>query len=106
MPGKDGRFQPGESGNMKGRPPGNKAFAALILAELELEDGTNRAVVKLLGHMESEDEKVSMMAITLLLAYGYGRPTMQVDAKVDLGARVVMHFPDNGRGEPEEDDPE
>lgn len=63
-------FQPGRSGNPTGRPKDLPSFRAMVR-----ELGTGPAMECLLRAVEQDDTK----AAEILLAYGWGKPTQQLE---------------------------
>lgn len=89
----NGRFEPGESGNPGGKKKEIEGLAKAIRSQLEknLADGTtvNEAVSQLMVQMRTAAEPRDVIAaIKVLLAYGYGQPTVAVEHEVteSLGA--------------------
>ena len=73
----NGRFQKGESGNPGGRPtlPADirEAFKAKAPQALEV----------LTRCLQSDDDRIAMMAAQAILDRGYGRPTQSIDVRED-----------------------
>lgn len=63
-----GRFKPGVSGNPGGRPAGLEEIRQLA------QQHAPEAIQKLVDHMRSKDERVSIAACNALLDRGYGKP--------------------------------
>lgn len=86
-----GRFKPGQSGNPGGKKPksGDEKLAIQLA-----QDRSSEAMQVLLDIMlESGDPKARIKAAELVLAYGLGRPTQVVDAKVTgdaVDARAII----------------
>lgn len=69
--GKINRFEPGESGNPKGKPPGTKNFSTILRALLESEDrkqggegnAFNIPAAKIHKLMDAKNEAVQLKAV-------------------------------------------
>ena len=83
-----GGFQKGRSGNPGGRPklPADirEAFKAKAPQALEV----------LTRCLQSEDDRIAMMAAQAILDRGYGRPTQSIDANInDNPVRYIVELP-------------
>src|SRR5437867_5226657 len=85
------KWQKGQSGNPKGRPPSGLAIAELARKEVE-----KRSLVATLGKIgarEGEyakvDPAVQLNAIKTLLAYGYGPPRAEIESAEGVVIQVV-----------------
>ena len=83
-----GGFQRGRSGNPGGRPklPADirEAFKAKAPQALEV----------LTRCLQSEDDRIAMMAAQAILDRGYGRPTQSIDANInDDPVRYIVELP-------------
>ena len=83
-----GGFQRGRSGNPGGRPklPADirEAFKAKAPEALEV----------LTRCLQSDDERVAMMAAQAILDRGYGKPTQSIDANInDNPVRYIVELP-------------
>ncbi|HEX2594744.1 MAG TPA: hypothetical protein VHL34_24790 [Rhizomicrobium sp.] len=88
-------FQKGQSGNPKGRPSTGQSIAEYI-RKLGGEDGkTYVDELHTLG-TTSDDPRIRMMAIGLLLDRGFGRPPQDVTlgGQVDTRTTVVHEYHD------------
>ena len=75
------RFQPGQSGNSKGRPPGGTALAERIRAKCG-DDGS--AYVDMLHGIamdEAQPARLRIDAAKVLLERGFGKPPQEVHVK-------------------------
>ena len=84
----NGRFQKGESGNPGGRPalPADvrEAFKARAPQALEV----------LTRCLQSDDERIAMMAAQAILDRGYGKPVQSIDANInDDPVRYIVELP-------------
>lgn len=75
-------WKPSESGNLLGRPPIGKSLAECVRRHVPPE----RIVKKALELMESEDERVQMVALQFLAERGYGKPPSGVDGSGEVTA--------------------
>jgi hypothetical protein len=73
-------WKPSESGNLLGRPPIGRSLAECVRRHVPPE----RIVKKALELMESEDERVQMVALQFLAERGYGKPPPGVDGSGEL----------------------
>ena len=83
-----GGFQKGQSGNPGGRPkvPADirEAFKARAPQALEV----------LTRCLQSDDDRIAMMAAQAILDRGYGRPTQSIDANInDDPVRYIVELP-------------
>jgi len=83
-----GGFHRGESGNPGGRPrlPADirEAFKAKAPQALEV----------LTRCLQSDDDRIAMMAAQAILDRGYGRPTQSIDANInDDPVRYIVELP-------------
>lgn len=69
----DGRFKPGVSGNPGGRPAGLEEIRQLA------QQHAPEAIQKLVDHMRSKDERVSISACNALLDRAYGKPVQTAE---------------------------
>lgn len=83
MPGPGRPFQPGQSGNLNGRPRGH----AKALARKH----TPEAIEALVAALQCPKERVA--AAVALLDRGWGRPTQPVEADLDLQQGWVVCAP-------------
>ena len=84
-----GEFQRGRSGNPGGRPklPADirEAFKAKAPQALEV----------LTRCLQSDDDRIAMMAAQAILDRGYGRPTQSIDANIyDDPVRYIVELPE------------
>ena len=84
-----GGFQRGRSGNPGGRPklPADirEAFKAKAPQALEV----------LTRCLQSDDDRIAMMAAQAILDRGYGRPTQSIDANInDDPVRYIVELPE------------
>lgn len=79
-------FPPGQSGNPGGRKKEIEGLAIAIRTELERnakEGGVNEAVLKALEIMRTAEEpKDQLAALKVLLEYGYGKPSQEIQHQV------------------------
>lgn len=74
------QFKKGQSGNPTGRPKTPEFF----------KQHTKEACDKLVEWMRSDNPKASLAATTLLLAYGLGRPTENVNHSGNITLESVI----------------
>ena len=84
-----GGFQRGQSGNPGGRPklPADirEAFKAKAPQALEV----------LTRCLQSDDDRIAMMAAQAILDRGYGKPTQSIDANInDDPVRYIVELPE------------
>ena len=75
------RFQPGQSGNPKGRPPGGTSLAERLRAKCGDDGG---ALVDKLYNIAMDDEQPTRLQIDaakVLLERGFGKPPQEVHVK-------------------------
>jgi hypothetical protein len=80
-----GSFRPGASGNPKGRPPRGPLDENIVALARQR---TPAAVEALTRALQSPRERVA--AATVLLAYGYGRPSQNVSINGQLNAELIV----------------
>ena len=84
------RFQPGKSGNPKGRPPGIKHKRLRYRCEIE-EILTKATMATILRRLVEEAIAGSQFATKMCLEYAYGKPVQQMDTQVDIQVNTGEH---------------
>jgi hypothetical protein len=82
-------FRPGESGNPRGRPPGNRA-SKIVLWDLKhaARQHCPKALARIVEALDDEDKRIRLLAAELLLERGYGKPEMHAD--IEINHRFVV----------------
>lgn len=81
-----GRFAPGISGNPNGRP----AFPPELRGRLET--SAPHAIDRLIGLLDSDDERIVALAADAILTRLYGRPAQNTETKTEVGSVQQAHL--------------
>ena len=83
-----GGFQRGRSGNPGGRPKLPAEMREMFRAKAP------QALEVLTRCLQSDDDRIAMMAAQAILDRGYGRPTQSIDANInDNPVRYIVELP-------------
>jgi Family of unknown function (DUF5681) len=87
-----GKWQPGESGNPKGRVPAHKIFSNLATEARKYADKALETVVELMG--ASNPANIRLAAAREVLDRGFGRAAQTLDLKADVQSTSLNPFAD------------
>ena len=91
FPAQRGRWQPGQSGNPRGRPPATKTSRDLREAAKALTPKALLTLEKIMDNAKAP-APARVKACEVLMAYGFGRPvnTLSMDDESTAGALIVL----------------
>ncbi len=81
-----GGFQRGQSGNPGGRPKLPAEIREMFQAR------SQEALEVLIRCLQSNDDRIAMMAAQAILDRGYGKPVQSIDANITEDGRPVRYY--------------